>query len=134
MAESDSRFSQLVVIGASAGGIEALSEFVSGLPQQLPAPVVIAQHLSPHHISSLTEILSRRSPLPVRTVNDREELEPGVVYVVPANHDVQVTNHAVELIKDENGVKAKPSVDLLFQSAAEVFRENLIAIVLSGSG
>jgi two-component system, chemotaxis family, CheB/CheR fusion protein len=134
MAETNTRFSQLVVIGASAGGIEALSAFVGGLPKELPAPIIVAQHLSPHHLSSLTDILGRRSPLPVRTVVDREELEPGVIYVVPANRNVAVTDHEVELLQADAGPSAKPSVDLLFQSAADVFRENLIAIVLSGTG
>ncbi|MGZ3666011.1 MAG: chemotaxis protein CheB, partial [Ktedonobacterales bacterium] len=71
----------LVVVGSSAGGIEALSTLVATLPADFPAPLVLAQHLDPHHLSHLSEILARRSALPVRTVLDREPLEPGVVYV-----------------------------------------------------
>ena len=75
----------LVVVGSSAGGIEALSELVSTIPESFSAPVVIAQHLDPERKSRLEEILSRRSTLPVRTVTEHEPLRPGVVYVVPAD-------------------------------------------------
>src|SRR5439155_12705233 len=71
--------SQLVVVGSSAGGVEALSALVSTLPTDFPAPIVIAQHLEPTRLSHLQEILARRGQLPVRTVSDREPLEPGVV-------------------------------------------------------
>src|SRR5215213_3074306 len=86
------QFQNLVVVGASAGGIEALSALVGSLPAEFPAPIVIAQHLSPHRSSSLAEILTRRAPLPVRTVTETEPLEPGVIYVVPPNRDVVITD------------------------------------------
>ena len=69
----------LVVVGSSAGGIEALSTLVATLPADFSAPLVLAQHLDPHHLSHLGEILARRSPLPVRTVLDHERLEPGAI-------------------------------------------------------
>jgi two-component system CheB/CheR fusion protein len=129
----DAHPAQLIVVGASAGGIEALSALVSNLPAGFPAPIVIAQHLSPHRLSSLPEILARRSPLPVRTVATREPLEPGVIFVVPPNRDVMITDHEVQ-VHEEDGVGPRPSVDLLFRSAAHVFGEDLIAVILSGSG
>ncbi len=73
----DERPMHLVVVGASAGGIEALSALVAALPPEFPAPIVIAQHISPHRVSSLAEILARRTPLPVRTVISREPLAAG---------------------------------------------------------
>lgn len=127
------QFPQLIVVGASAGGIEALSAVVSGLPSTFPAPIVVAQHLSPHRISSLAEILSRRAPLPVRTVTAHEPLEPGVIFVVPPNRDVTITDHEVR-VHHEDGAGPRPSVDLLFQSAAAIYGEDLIAVILSGSG
>ena len=127
------RFNQLVVIGSSAGGIDALSTLVSTLPDHLPAPIVIAQHLDPKRPSHLTEILSSRSPLPVRTVTEHAELQPGVVFVVPASWHVEITEHDLHLRLDAAG-GPKPSVDLLFRSAAEVFGEGLIAVVLTGTG
>ncbi len=127
------RWQQLIVVGASAGGIEALSALVANLPPDLPAPVVIAQHLAPHRVSSLAEILTRRGQLPVRTVADREELEPGVIFVVPPGRDVTIIDHIVS-VHAEDGSGPRPSVDLLFHSAAQAYGEDLIAVVLSGSG
>src|SRR5438552_2078480 len=126
-------FSQLVVVGASAGGIEALSTFVSTLPRDLPAPLVIAQHLDPTRPSHLGHILTQHSSLPVRTVAKRTPLEPGVVFVVPSNRDVEITDHEVRLRADGVG-RSRPSVDLLLSSAAQAYGENLIAVILTGSG
>lgn len=127
------RSSGLVVVGASAGGIEALSDFVGGLPADFPVPVVIAQHLSPLRKSSLDTILQGRTSLPVISVDTSAKLENGTIYVVPSNRDVLITDHEVAVV-DSTHSTGRPSVDLLFRSAAEVYRENLIAIVLSGTG
>ncbi len=125
--------SPLVVIGASAGGIDALSALLSTLPSTFPAPIVIAQHLDPTRASHLGEILSRRSALPVHTIDEHAPLTPGVVYAVPANRDVFINDHEVGLRAGTAG-HAKPSVDILLSSAAEHFGERLIAVILSGSG
>src|SRR5579884_3861867 len=126
-------FAQLVVIGASAGGVEALSRLVSTLPVGFPAPIVIAQHLDPRRASRLEEILAQRSALPVRTVTAHSRLEPGTIFVVPANRDVEITDHDVRVRAGESG-RSQPSVDLLLSSAAEIFGEGLIAVVLTGMG
>ena len=126
-------FSQLVVVGSSAGGIEALSQLVSALPEEFPAPIVIAQHLDPERKSHLQQILSRRSTLPVKTLVDNEPLEAGVVFVVPANYHVNITDSEISLHEDHSG-RPKPSVDRLMRTASEVFGERLIAVVLSGTG
>ena len=123
----------LIVVGSSAGGVEALIALVAGLPVDLPAPLVLAQHLDPTRPSQLGAILARHSPLPVRAVEDRAPLAPGVVYVVPSNRHVAITDHALALLPD--GVdRPAPSIDLLLASAAEVFGERLIAVVLTGRG
>ncbi|HEU5433487.1 MAG TPA: chemotaxis protein CheB, partial [Thermomicrobiales bacterium] len=87
MADGDGAHEQtkrsLIVIGASAGGVEALLRLVATLPADLPAPVVIAQHLDPNRTSHLGELLAKRTPLAVRSVANQTPLEPGVVYVVP---------------------------------------------------
>lgn len=128
-----SRFDQLIVVGASAGGIDALSRLVASLPADLAAPVVIAQHLDPNRPSYLAEILARQSALPVRTVELRENLTPGTIFVVPSNRHVTITDHHVEVHPDGTHRPA-PSVNLLLETAAETFGERLIAIILSGSG
>jgi two-component system CheB/CheR fusion protein len=131
--EEQSSASHLAVIGASAGGVEALTEFVATLPAPFPAPIVIAQHLQPSYTSHLQSILERVSTIPVRTVTDNARLENGVVYVVPSNRDVEISDHEVRL-RDEGEGRPKPSVDLLFRSAAEAFGEELIAVILTGTG
>ncbi len=132
MAEG-SGVTQLVVVGASAGGIDALSTLVATLPASFPAPIVIAQHLDPARPSYLAEILARRSTLPVRLVQDHAPLQDSVVYVVPANHHVEISDHEMTTHVTDGG-RTKPSVDLLLSSAAQVFGENLIAVILSGTG
>jgi two-component system, chemotaxis family, CheB/CheR fusion protein len=127
---------QLVVIGSSAGGIEALSTLVATLPSNFPAPLVLAQHLDPTYPSHLGEILARRSTLPVRTVTHQEPLLPGVVYVVPADRHVEITDHIVRLRTSSEGRSRgpKPSVDRLLTTAARVYGERLIAVILTGTG
>ncbi|WP_437932985.1 CheR family methyltransferase [Sorangium sp. So ce341] len=132
MTEARSR-SQLVVVGCSAGGIEALCTLLSTLRAPFPAPVVIAQHLDPRRESHLGDVLRRRSELPVRTVAAASPLEAGVVYIVPPGRDVEITDHELRL-QPESSARPKPSVDTLFRTAAEIFGENLVAIVLTGNG
>ena len=107
--------SQLVVIGSSAGGIEALSRVVASLPSDFPAPIVIAQHLDPRRPSHLGEILARHATLPIRIVEDTTALEDGVIFVVPSNRLVEVVDHGLRLRPARPGSVA-PSVDLLLES------------------
>jgi two-component system, chemotaxis family, CheB/CheR fusion protein len=124
---------QLVVIGSSAGGIEALSRVVASLPADFPAPIVIAQHLDPRRPSHLHEILARHATLPVRTVEEREVLEDGVIFVVPSNRLVQISHGDLRLSAAKAGAIA-PSIDVLLESAAGVFGPGLVAVILTGSG
>jgi two-component system, chemotaxis family, CheB/CheR fusion protein len=124
----------LVVVGASAGGIEALSALVAGLPAGFGAPIVVAQHLDPHRPSQLTDILARRSHLPVVTIAEETELKAGTVFVVPANCDVEISDHVVRLVPPGDRPFPAPSVDRLMSTAAAAFGERLIAVVLTGAG
>ncbi|MGO8950238.1 MAG: CheR family methyltransferase [Ktedonobacterales bacterium] len=127
----------LVVMGASAGGIEALSILVATLPPTLPVPIVIAQHLDPSVPSHLGHILARRSNLPVRTVGEAahqpERLESGTIYVVPADRDVEIADGTVSL-QTGVGQHPMPSIDRLFTTSAKVYGERIIAVILTGSG
>jgi len=123
----------LVVIGSSAGGIEALSIFVSTLPTSFPAPIVLAQHLDPSRISNLDTILRHRSTLPVELVESRCQLQGGKIYVVPANRHVTISAGHVEVQGNRNQ-RPRPSVDLLLSTAAKVYGDRLIAVILTGSG
>ncbi len=129
------RLYDLVVIGASAGGIEALSLLVATLPESLPVPIVIAQHIDPNATSHLGQILTRRSKLPVRTIGEAapEHLADGVIYVIPANCDVEITDDVVHLLPGA-GQHPLPSIDRLLSSAAHAYGERVIAVILTGSG
>ncbi len=128
-------FYDVVVIGSSAGGVEALATLVATLPADFPAPIVLAQHLDPQHPSHLPEILGRRSTLPVWSIEDAgvQPLLPGNVYVVPADRDVEVIDHALHVQVDGTR-RPKPSINLLFSSAAQAYGERLIAVILTGTG
>jgi two-component system CheB/CheR fusion protein len=125
----------LVVVGSSAGGVGALTTLVSTLPTSFPAPVVLAQHLDPQRPSHLGSILERRSTLPIVIVNEDAPtpLEKGKIYVVPSNRHVKIVDGHLNLETD-NIERPKPSVDLLLSSAAKVYGEHLIAVILTGSG
>jgi two-component system CheB/CheR fusion protein len=124
---------RLIVIGASAGGIEALLAVLAALPADLSAPIVVAQHIDPLRESHLGEVLAARTPLAVHTVDDRAPLQPGVVYLPPAGRDLEVTAREVVLRLPAGG-SPKPSIDRLLSSAAHVYGDNLISVVLTGSG
>ena len=123
----------LVVVGSSAGGIEALSTLLGGLEPDFPAPVVLAQHLDPARRSHLQEILQRKTELPIVLVSESERLTPGSVYVVPANRHVVVSDGTVSLQSDHPD-RPRPSVDLLLTTAARSYGERLVAVILTGSG
>ncbi|HLJ36059.1 MAG TPA: chemotaxis protein CheB, partial [Ktedonobacteraceae bacterium] len=123
----------LVVVGSSAGGIEALSILVSTLPADFSAPIVLAQHLDPNRPSSLDTILQRRTCLPVEVVSVNSRLEAGKIYVVPSNRHVAISDGHV-FIQGDHAKRPRPSVDLLLSSAAKVYGEHLIAVILTGSG
>ncbi|GAC1381540.1 MAG: hypothetical protein NVSMB33_08280 [Ktedonobacteraceae bacterium] len=123
----------IVVVGSSAGGVEALSVLVSTLPPNFPAPIVLAQHLDPNRASNLDVILQRRTILPVEVVQSHSLLQAGKIYVVPSNRHVTISDGHLEL-QEDHAKRPRPSVDLLLSTAAEVYGERLIAVILTGSG
>ncbi|MBV9439181.1 MAG: hypothetical protein JOZ24_04230 [Candidatus Eremiobacteraeota bacterium] len=123
----------LVVTGSSAGGIDALIAFLTRLPATFAAPVVIAQHQAPGHTSRLTEILRSKTPLAVEPLDGKTALQPGTVYVVGEARDVEILDGSATVMpRAEPG--PKPSIDRLFQTAAEAYGDRLIAIIFSGMG
>lgn len=125
--------SGLVVIGASAGGIDAVLTLVGSLPADFPAPIVIAQHIDPHRRSQFGDLLAKRSALPVLTASADEPLQAGTVYVVPADRDVEISDHHIGVRRDRIG-PSHPSVDRLMSTAARVFGDTLTGVVLTGTG
>ena len=124
---------QLVVVGSSAGGIEALSVLVSSLKTDFGAPIVLAQHLDPSRQSYLPAILERKTSLPIVVVETETVLERGKIYVVPSNRHVVIRDGSVGVEGDHRD-RPRPSVDLLLSSAAESYGEGVIAVILTGTG
>jgi two-component system, chemotaxis family, protein-glutamate methylesterase/glutaminase len=122
----------VIVIGASAGGVEAISRVVSDLPRDLPASVLVVLHISRSR-SFLPEILTRAGRLRAAHPEDREALEYGRIYVAPPDHHMIVESGCVRVAHSasENGVR--PAVDPLFRSAARVYGGRVIGVILTGT-
>lgn len=131
--ELPQRKKDLVVIGSSAGGIEALSTLVATLPGDFPAPIVIAQHLDPNHSSNLGSILARQTSLAVVEVEQESKLEAGTIYIIPPAHHVAIFDGHVAT-EDGGADRPRPSINLLLTSAAEVYEERLYVVILTGMG
>lgn len=124
----------LIVIGASAGGIEALERLARALPEDFRAPVVIAQHADPNFQSHLGDILRRQTQLKVVSVTERgEELVPATIYLAPPGENVTVRGTRVSASGRLRGHPI-PSIDALFLSAAESYSDRVIALILTGMG
>jgi two-component system chemotaxis response regulator CheB len=122
-----------VVIGASAGGVEALSVLLPALPATFRPPLFIVLHLPREQPSLLVEIFAKRCPRPVREADDKEPVEPGTVYFAPPDyHMLLEKNRHIALSADEPIHFSRPSIDVLFESAADVYAEHLLGIILTG--
>src|SRR3954471_4714542 len=123
----------IVVVGASAGGVEALSELFAGLPAELPAAVFVVLHVAPGGTSVLPQLLGRRTSLPVGAARDDEPVERGRVYVAPPDHHLILSGGRVTLTRGprENGLG--PAIAPLFRSAARAYGARVVGVVLSGA-
>lgn len=125
----------LIVIAASAGGLAALTRILKGLPPTLQVPIVIVQHRSATTRSILPAILARSSALPVKAAEQGEAVRPGYVYVAPADRHLVVRPGRTLMYTDGTRIKhLLSSANPLFESAARVLKNRVIAIVLTGSG
>lgn len=123
----------LVVIGASAGGVEALIRLVAELPADLPAAVLVVLHVPSTSPSRLADILDRAGPLPARQAAESMKLEPGVILTAPPNHHLTVRDGRVRVGIGPRVNLHRPSVDVLFRSAAAERGSRTCGIVLSGA-
>ena len=125
----------IVAIASSSGGMKALTELLSALPENFPAAIAVVQHLEPHRASQLAEILEHRITLAVKQAQEGDQLRPGGVYIAPPNHHLLVNPDAtIGLSKTELVHFVRPSADLLFESVAASFKERAIAVILTGKG
>ena len=120
---------------ASAGGLQALSVILGGLPKDFPAAIAIVMHLSPDHKSILAEILDRRSSLKVQEAKSGDFLCPSCVFIAPPNHHLLVAPDGCLKLSSPDAKKvnyARPSAEPLFVSVAQVYQKQAIAVVLTG--
>jgi two-component system chemotaxis response regulator CheB len=123
---------KLIAIGCSWGGLAALSVVLDGLPADLDAAVVIAQHRAPD-VSPLERLLHERSTLPVHEVDDKDEIRTGTVFLAPPAYHLLVERGRFALSTDAPVQYARPSLDVLFESAADAYGEDCIGVVLTGA-
>ena len=128
-----SRF-DVVAVGASAGGLHALTETFRRLPQSFPCSVVVVQHLSPRHKSLMPELLARSSNLQVKAAQHGEIMLPGWAYLAPPDEHLLVGPGKLQLAHSQLVHFSRPSIDLLFESVAGTYGSRCIGVILSGSG
>lgn len=122
----------LIVIGASAGGVEALSNLVRELPAELPAAILIVIHIPVHGKSVMPTILNRAGALLAVHPQDGQPIQPGQIYVAPTNHHLLVKHNTIHLTlgPKENG--HRPAIDPLFRTAARYYGPRAVGVILSG--
>jgi two-component system chemotaxis response regulator CheB len=123
----------IVVVGASAGGVEALVRLARGLPSDLPASVFVVLHITPDAESALPDILSRAGPLPALHPADGQRIKPGYIYVAPPDRHLLIPGGRVHVARGPRENGHRPAVDPLFRTAARTFGPRVIGVVLSGT-
>ena len=123
-----------IVVGASAGGLEALGRLLSEFDERFPASLIIVQHLYPGSPNMVASILNNKCTLFVKEADEKEEIKPSTVYLAPANYHLLVeSDRTLSFSVDEKVNYSRPSIDVLFQSAADVYKSALIGILLTGA-
>jgi two-component system chemotaxis response regulator CheB len=132
--ESLTRGIHAVVIGASAGGVEALSVLLSMIPANCRVSFFVVVHIPRERPSLLPELFAGRCALPVREAEDKEPVQPGTVYFAPPDYHMLIDRGpALALSGDEPVHFSRPSIDVLFDSAADIYGECLMGVILTGA-
>ena len=125
---------KVVVIGCSAGGFTLVFDIISKLPKNFPLPVIVVIHRSRKHKSSIEELLNNKSKVIVKVANDKDQLKRGHVYFAPSDYHLLLEpDETLTLDCSEPILFSRPSIDVTFQSVADVYNEQVIAILLSGA-
>lgn len=125
---------QAVVIGASAGGMEACKEIFRNLTDGFRLPVILVQHIHPRSDAYFVQYLDKLSRLRVKEAEEKEPVEKGIIYVAPPDYHLMIEDdRTFSLSVDQKVNYSRPSIDILFESAAEVYGDQLIGIILTGA-
>lgn len=122
----------IIVIGASAGGVEALIELTRWVPTNLPASLFVVLHVASHVKSGLPQILSRSGSLPATVPRDGEIFRRGRIYVAPADHHMLVEEDRIHLWRGPRENRHRPAINALFRSAAVSYKRRVVGVILSG--
>lgn len=127
---------ELAAIGTSLGGLRALTALLGGLPAAFPVPIVVVQHrgAEPDGAASLAQLLQEHTTLTVVEAEDKMTLEPGWVYIAPADYHLLVEERGVLALSTDRPIRsARPSIDALFQSAADAYGAGVVGLLLTGA-
>ena len=125
---------ETLIIGVSAGGLKALSIIFPHLPANFPLSTIVVQHMHPTSDDFLAHHLNEACPVKVKQVDEKEPIEPGIIYIAPPNYHLLIEeDKTFSLTVDAPVNFARPSIDVLFESAADVYGRHLIGIILTGA-
>lgn len=123
-----------IVIGTSQGGMAALTRLLPGLPQDYSIPVIIVQHVHPSQGESSTKYYDERCALAVKEADDKESIQSGHIYFAAPNYHLLIEKEKIFSLSIDNKVNyARPSIDVLFESAADTYSSDLVGIILTGA-
>ncbi|MCU1763970.1 chemotaxis protein CheB [Pseudomonas protegens] len=125
---------EAIVVGASAGGVEALLKLFSGFARGFRLPVIVVLHLPDERRSQLAEVFDRRLALAVKEADDKEQIVPGTLYFAAPGYHLSVEqDRSLSLSQEERLHHSRPAIDYLFESAADAYGRNLAAVLLTGA-
>jgi two-component system chemotaxis response regulator CheB len=123
---------EIVVIGTSLGGFHALKTILGDLPKDFPLPIVVVQHRSLEESELFATLLAAYVQLPVIEADDKQEIKPGQIFVGPSNYHILIDRSHIALSTETPVLHARPSIDVLFESAAESFGAGVLGVLLTG--
>jgi len=125
---------EAIVIGVSSGGLNAMKVMFSCLPKEFNTPIIIVQHIGSQSENLWISLLNDKSNLYIKEEDEKESIEQGKVYIAPSNYHLLIErDKTFSLTIDERVNYARPSIDVLFESAAEAYKSKLIGVILTGS-
>ena len=123
-----------VVMGASAGGMETIGAILTKLPLDFTVPILIVQHLSPSSQGYMARYLNKICKIKVKEADEKEKIKPGLVYISPANYHLLVEeDESLSLTVGPKVNYSRPSIDILFETASDVYQDKLIGVILTGA-
>ena len=125
---------QAIVIGVSSGGMSALKIIFSALPANFALPIIVVQHVGPRSDGKWIDLLNAKSLLTIKEADEKETVEKGTIYFAPSNYHLLIEKDKTFSLSVEERVNfARPSIDVLFESAAEAYKTALIGVILTGA-